>query len=365
MKRVRRVGVLTGGGDAPGLNAAIKSLVYFASNHDITVVAVHDGWRGLLKEGVGETRILDPHVVRTWDREGGTRIGSSRTNPFAAKVEGKTIDRSGEILANMERLRLDGLVAMGGEDTLGVARKLSRLGARIVGVPKTVDLDLPGTDYTLGFHTAMQYCTEAIERSRTPAGSHHWIQVVEVMGRHAGHLALWSGVAGGAFMTLIPEVRFDYRRVAQLLRARLVRGDKDRRYPRYAVVVVAEGAAAEGEGLVTAEDGQDAFGHVHLGGIGEVLSRRLRKDDGLESRTAVLGHPQRGGEPSPIDRIVGWLFGRAAVEALVDRKFGHMVSAKGVPPACSTRLVDLAILDRGIKTVDLARYYDRSFYRLK
>src|SRR5215470_12626709 len=244
MSKAKRVGVLTGGGDAPGLNPAIKGLVYRGSELGLEVVGLFDGWRSLLNP-LPDTLPLNRETVRRWDRDGGTNLGSSRTNPF--KAEGTT-DRSQEVIENIERLKLDALVACGGEDTLGVAAVLAQRGVPIVGVPKTIDKDLAGTDYTLGFDTALRNITEVIERSRTPAGSHGWVQVVEVMGRHAGHLALWSGVAGQAHLILIPECPFRYRRVFELLHDRLGESELPRalgQRPRYSVIVVAEGARAE------------------------------------------------------------------------------------------------------------------------
>ncbi|HEY0385652.1 MAG TPA: 6-phosphofructokinase, partial [Pyrinomonadaceae bacterium] len=202
MAEVKRIGVLTGGGDAPGLNPALKGLVYRASEHAIEVVGLYDGWRSLLNP-LPEGLTLDRSKVRRWDRDGGTNLGSSRTNPFKlTTADGTPVDRSDEVMENLARLGLEAIVACGGEDTLGVAAKLAEKGARVVGIPKTIDKDLAGTDYTLGFDTALRNVTEIIERSRTPAGSHGWVQVVEVMGRHAGHLALWSGVAGHADLIL-------------------------------------------------------------------------------------------------------------------------------------------------------------------
>jgi len=217
----KRVGVLTGGGDAPGLNPAIKGLVYRGSELGLRVVGLFDGWRSLLNP-VPDVLPLDRETVRRWDRDGGTNLGSSRTNPFKqVNDEGQMQDRSNEVVENIERLKLDALVVCGGEDTLGVAAVLAQRGVSIVGVPKTIDKDLAGTDYTLGFDTALRNITEVIERSRTPAGSHGWVQIVEVMGRHAGHLALWSGVAGQAHLILIPEHPFRYERVFHLLSVRL------------------------------------------------------------------------------------------------------------------------------------------------
>src|SRR5678810_136095 len=337
MTKQKRVGVLTGGGDAPGLNPAIKGLVYRGSELGLDVVGLFDGWRGLMNP-LPDVLPLDREAVRRWDRDGGTNLGSSRTNPFKQlAADGTPLDLSSEVLENIKTLKLDAIVACGGEDTLGVAARLSKLGVPIVGIPKTIDKDLMGTDYTLGFDTALRNVSEIIERSRTPAGSHGWVQIVEVMGRHAGHLAMWSGVAGQAHIILIPEHPFRYERVFHLLSARLGESDLSRglsRRPRYAVIVVAEGARAEDAELVTIDDRHDAFGHVRLGGIGEVLARRIASETHYEARAVVLGHPQRGGPPSPIDRIMGMMFGARAAEAVAGERYGTMISARGIAPAC-------------------------------
>ena len=301
--------------------------------------------------------------MRTWDRDGGTALGSSRTNPFRHQgSDGKRHDRSGEVLKNIEALRLDAVVAVGGEDTLGVARRLAEAGAPVVGIPKTIDKDLSATDYTLGFDTSVRTVADIVERSRTPAGSHHWVQVVEVMGRHAGHLAFWSGLAGGAFLILIPEHRFEMARVYQLIDERLSFRHMDRKYPRYAVIVVAEGAVAAGGGEITVDDAKDEFGHTRLGGIGGWLAEKIRKDTPHDARSVALGHPQRGGPPSAVDRHMGWLFGIAAVEAALARKWGMMVSARGVAPACDLSLVPLGDAVAKLNLVDVPRYYDTERY---
>ena len=364
MAEAKRVGVLTGGGDAPGLNPAIKGLVYRGSELGLEVVGLFDGWRSLLNP-LPEVLPLNREAVRRWDRDGGTNLGSSRTNPFKGE---RSTDRSQEVIENIGRLQLDALVACGGEDTLGVAASLAQKGVRIVGIPKTIDKDLAGTDYTLGFDTALRNVTEILERSRTPAGSHGWVQVIEVMGRHAGHLALWSGVAGQAHMVLIPEHPFRYERVFQLLSTRLGEPDLTRRLlqrPRYSVIVVAEGASAEGGELVTLDDRRDSFGHVRLGGVGEVLAKKIAAETPYESRAVVLGHPQRGGPPSPIDRMMGMLFGAHAAEAVVEGRFGTMVSARGIAPACDLSLVDLSTVQGKMNLVDVDRYYDTERYHLK
>jgi len=368
MAESKRVGVLTGGGDAPGLNPAIKGLVYRGSEVGLEIIGLFDGWRSLINPAP-EVLPLDREKVRRWDRDGGTNLGSSRTNPFKQVNErGEAEDRSQEVIDNVQRLKLDALVACGGEDTLGVAAVLAQRGVPVVGIPKTIDKDLAGTDYTLGFDTALRNISEVIERSRTPAGSHGWVQIVEVMGRHAGHLALWSGVAGQAHIVLIPERPFRYERVFHLLTTRLgesglSRGLSER--PRYAVIVVAEGARAEDGEMVTIDDRHDAFGHVRLGGIGEVLAKRIAAETPYEARAVVLGHPQRGGPPSPIDRIMGMMFGARAAEAVAEGSYGTMVSARGIAPACDFSLVKLSEAQGKINVVDVERYYDGERYHLK
>lgn len=364
---IKRVGVLTGGGDAPGLNPAIKGLVYRGSELGLTVIGLFDGWRGLL-DPLADFMPLDRDAVSRWDRDGGTNLGSSRTNPFKVSREAKSVDRSDEVIKNIARLNLDALVVCGGEDTLGVAARLAERAVRVVGIPKTIDKDLAGTDYTLGFDTALRNVTEVIERSRTPAGSHRWVQVIEVMGRHAGHLAFWSGVAGQAHLILIPERPFRYERVFQLLRDRLGEPElaRDRFHrSRYSVIVVSEGAYSEDGEIVTIDDRRDAFGHARLGGIGEVLAKQIMDKTPYEARAVALGHPQRGGAPSPVDRIMGLLFGARAADAVANGDFGKMVSARGVAPACTLSLVDLSVVQGKLNAVDVERYYDTTRYHVK
>jgi ATP-dependent phosphofructokinase / diphosphate-dependent phosphofructokinase len=307
--------------------------------------------------------------VRRWDRDGGTNLGSSRTNPFHQVTEsGEIEDRSAEAIENVQKLKLDALVACGGEDTLGVAARLADRGVKIVGIPKTIDKDLEGTDYTLGFDTALRNVSEIIERSRTPAGSHGWVQIIEVMGRHAGHLALWSGLAGQAQIILIPEHPFRYEKVFRLLKDRLGTPGLHRahsRRPRYSVVVIAEGARSEDGEIITLDDRHDAFGHRRLGGIGDVLANRISSETPYESRAVVLGHPQRGGAPSPIDRIMGLLFGARAAEAVAAGDFGKLVSARGIAPACELSLIDISAVSGKIRTVDVAKHYDTDHYHFK
>src|SRR6266850_4009623 len=360
MSSVKRVGVLTGGGDAPGLNPAIKGLVYRGSELGLQVIGLFDGWRSLINP-LPEVLPLDRDAVRRWDRDGGTNLGSSRTNPFrSVSEEGEKVDRSREVLENIGTLKLDAIVACGGEDTLGVAAGLAQLGVPVVGIPKTIDKDLAGTDYTLDFDSALRNVTEVIERSRTPAGSHGWVQVIEVMGRHSGHLALWSGAAGQADIILIPEHPFRYEKIYLHLKERL--GDstmhpRDPQHPRYSVVVVAEGAYAEDGELIIIDDRHDAFGHARLGGIAEVLARRITSDTPYDARSVIIGHPQRGGPPSPVDRIMGLLFGARAADAVADGDFGKMVSSRGIAPACELSLVDISAVLGKTDTVDVARLY--------
>ncbi|MEN8150210.1 MAG: ATP-dependent 6-phosphofructokinase [Planctomycetota bacterium] len=361
---MKRIGVLTGGGDAPGLNAAIKAVVYRAIDFGIETLAVWEGWSGLMEDNWKEASPLDYLTVRTWDRDGGTNLGSSRTNPFSIrKNNGKNgeepEDRSDEAIANIEKLGLDGLVAMGGEDTLGVAARLSQKGVPVVGVPKTIDKDLLGTDYTLGFDTAVNNLKDMIERSRTSAGSHRWVQIVEAMGRHAGHLAFWGGVAGAATIILVPECTFRFERIREVIEERFARGKKDHRFPRYAVICASEGAIAEDGEVTTANAEVDAFGHVKLGGLGERLGNYVRTNTEYDARVLVPAHSQRGGSPSSVDRMMGTLFGFAAVDLLVAGKSSRMVSAQGVAPG--VRITDVPIVDvlDGLCLLDIDRLYDR------
>ena len=314
-----RVGVLTGGGDCPGLNAVIRAVVRKGvQEHGFEFVGYRDGWKGPLE---GVTRELGVPEVRGILPRGGTILGSSRTNPF-------TIDGGVEqIKANLARDGVDALIAIGGEDTLGVATKLADLGVNVVGVPKTIDNDLSGTDFTFGFDTAVNIATEAIDRLHTTAESHHRVLVVEVMGRHAGWIALHSGIAGGANIVLIPEQPFDIEEVCALVESRF----ESQFAP---ILVVAEGAAPkqeeEGEHGMTLVSGElDAFGHVRLGGIGDRLASEIEARTGKEARAVVLGHVQRGGTPTAFDRWLATRFGLQAIDAVADGEFGVMVALRG------------------------------------
>ncbi|CAN5874565.1 6-phosphofructokinase [soil metagenome] len=309
-----RVGVLTGGGDCPGLNAVIRALVRRGvKEYGMEFVAFRDGWRGPLDN---DTRQLGIDQVRGILPRGGTILGSSRTNPF--KVAGGVQT----IIDNLAANGCDALVAIGGEDTLGVATKLSELGVNVVGVPKTIDNDLSGTDFTFGFDTAVNTAMEAIDRLHTTAESHHRVLVVEVMGRHAGWIALHSGLAGGANIILIPERPFEIEKVCAQVKSRFA--------TRYSpIIVVAEGATpAEGTmELLTGET--DEFGHVRLGGIGDRLAKEIEARTGEEARAVVLGHVQRGGTPTAFDRWLATRFGLNAAQAVHEQAFGSMVALRG------------------------------------
>jgi len=325
----KRIGVLTGGGDCAGLNSAIKWVVKTALDDRLQrtrkiqfeVVGIREGWKGLVSpegdEDFSFTRIgvLTEEMVRTWDRYGGTNLGTSRTNPYDPKN-----DRSKIVLQNIEKFRLDYLVAIGGEDTLGVAHKFYLEGVKVVGIPKTIDKDLSGTDYTLGFETAVNVITDEIDRLRTTAGSHRRIFVVETMGRHAGWLALEGGESSGAYIILIPEYNFEIARVNELLMEGRKKG------ARYEIIVVAEGAKPVGSSEIMKDDGFDSFGHKVLGGIGEFLAKEISNSTKIETRSITLSHLQRGGTPCAYDRRMGRYFGIAAVDLIVKEDFGKMVS---------------------------------------
>ena len=309
-----RIGVLTGGGDCPGLNAVIRAIVRKGVPHyKYEFVGFRDGWRGPLD---GLTMTLDIPAVRGILPRGGTILGSSRTNPF--KLD-NGVER---IQQTMMNLGVDALIAIGGEDTLGVASKLHELGVHVVGVPKTIDNDLSGTDYTFGFDTAVGIATEAIDRLHTTAESHHRALIVEVMGRHAGWIALHSGLASGANVILIPELPFDIEQVCQWVESRF--------RTQYApIIVVAEGATPKDGTMALVAGEKDSFGHVRLGGIGEAIAKEIEERTGKEARTTVLGHVQRGGTPSSRDRWLATRFGLHAIDAVHDGAWGSMVALHG------------------------------------
>ena len=310
-----RIGVLTGGGDCPGLNAVIRAVVRKGVGvHDFEFVGFRDGWKGPLE---GRTMDLGVAQVRGILPRGGTILGSRRTTPF--KIDGG-VER---IKDNLTTGGIDALVAIGGEDTLGVATRLADLGVNVVGVPKTIDNDLSGTDFTFGFDTAVNIASEAIDRLHTTAESHHRALVVEVMGRHAGWIALHAGMSGGANVVLIPEVPFDIDEVCGLVKKRFE--------TKYApIIVVAEGAVPrEGGDMTLASGDVDSFGHVRLGGIGDRVAAEIEQRTGAEARAVVLGHIQRGGTPTAFDRWLATRFGLHAIDAVADRDFGKMVALRG------------------------------------
>ncbi len=334
---MKRLGVLTGGGDCPGLNSVIRAVTRCALQADYQVVGIKNGWKGLIS---GETIPLDLQAVSGILHRGGTILGTSRTNPY------KQPEDAAKAVANIKQLQLDALIAIGGEDTLGVAAKLHTDGVPVVGVPKTIDNDLAQTDFTFGFDTAVNIAMEAIDRLHTTAESHHRIMVAEVMGRHAGWIAVYAGLAGGADVILVPEYPIDIDEVCGIIKKRHARG-KD-----FSIVVVAEGATFKHKDLVQHDDKLDAFGHVRLGGIGQTLCDLIEERTGFESRVTVLGHIQRGGSPTAFDRVLGTRFGVKAMELVVAGQFGMMVSLQGnqiVP-------VPLSAATAALKTVDPELY---------
>jgi len=338
-----RIGVLTGGGDCPGLNAVIRAVVHRSIKaYGWSVIGYRHGWRGLLQSEVEE---LDLKAVSGILPRGGTILGTSRTNPYQ--------EPGGEsrIRQELAGRGVDVLIVVGGEDTLGVAVKLHQAGVRLVGVPKTIDNDVNGTDYTFGFDTAFSIATEAIDRLHTTAESHDRVIVVEVMGRHAGWIALEAGVAGGADMILIPEYPVSLDEVCDAIRRRHDRGKN------FSIIVVAEGAQLHDVGgtpVQVQSERRDAFGHVRLGGIGATLADRIEQRTGFESRYSVLGHIQRGGTPSAFDRFLATRFGVAAVDLARREGFGRMVAVRGM------KIVDVPIDEAvgSLKTVG------REFYEL-
>jgi phosphofructokinase-like protein len=321
---VKRIAILTGGGDCPGLNAAIRAITRRSLDRGLEVIALRDGWKGLLE---GTSQELGRQQISGILPRGGTILGTSRTNPF--KVGGG----DDKVVSTFEQLGLDALVAIGGEDTLGVAARLfDERGLPVVGVPKTIDNDLSATDYTIGFDTAVSICTEAIDRLHTTAESHNRVMVVEVMGRHTGWIAVMSGIAGGADVILIPERPMPIDEVCSLLDRRH-RGGKD-----FSIVVVSEGYELEG----LAETGElDQFGHLRLGlrGVGDSLARQIEERTGFETRVTVLGHVQRGGSPTARDRVLATRFGLRAADLAYEGGFGRMAALRG------DEIVDVSLAD--------------------
>lgn len=360
-----RIAVLTGGGDCPGLNGAIKwvtktaldPLLEHKRSVTFDVLGIKEGWRGLVEVDPDDPKSLAQHVlpldeevVRTWDRYGGTNLGTSRTNPFNPKN-----DRSDKVIENIRKLGIDVIVAIGGEDTLGVAYKLHKLGIRTVGIPKTIDGDLVGTEYSLGFDSAVNIIMEEIDRLRTTAGSHNRIFVVETMGRHAGWLALHGGECSGAYIILIPECPFEMDRVCELLQER--RG----REIQYSIIVVSEGAKMGGVQEFYKDDKLDEFGHRSLGGIASRIADEIERRTGYEARYVILSHLQRGGSPSARDRLMARWFGIAAVEMVMNEDYGRMVSFLH-GEITSVPLKE--VIDK-LRLVDVDKHYDTDRYNGK
>ena len=357
-----KIGILTGGGDCPGLNGAIKWVTKSALDPRLAakrsvsfeVVGVVEGWKGLVEVDPGDStscdrylKRLDEEIVRTWDRYGGTNLGTSRTNPFNPKN-----DRSEKVIDTIKKLGIDVLVVLGGEDTLGVAYKLHKSGIKVVGIPKTIDNDLIGTEYSLGFDTAVNVITEEIDRLRTTAGSHSRIFVVETMGRHAGWLALHGGECSGAYLILIPECPFDMDTVCELFR------ERQGREINYSIIVASEGAKLRGTEEFFKDNKVDDFGHPTLGGIAMYVASEIEKRTGFEARPLVLSHLQRGGTPSAHDRLMARWFGIAAVDEIINEDFGRMVSLR----RGEITSVPLKEIINKLKLVDVEKYYDTERY---
>ncbi|RMF89262.1 MAG: ATP-dependent 6-phosphofructokinase [Methanobacteriota archaeon] len=333
------IGILTGGGDCPGLNAVIRAIVRKGVDaYGYSFVGIKDGWKGLLEL---DTVKLDKDSIRGTLHLGGTILGSSRTNP------GKSPETLELAVKHYRELGLDALIAIGGDDTLGAAARLYEMGLNIVGVPKTIDNDLSGTDLSFGFITAVETATEAIDRLHSTAESHHRAIVVEVMGRHAGWIATYAGIAGGGDVVLIPEEPIDLEYVCKLINQRKALGRQ------YSIIVVAEGCRFKDESEVATLSGEkDEFGHVRLGGIGNRLAEEIEKRTGIETRATILGHIQRGGTPSAFDRVLSTRYGIAAIDFVHEKRFGKMTALRGdkiVP-------VDLSEATAETRTVDMELY---------
>jgi len=336
MASKKRIGILTGGGDAPGLNAVIRAAVRSALTRGWEVVGIREGFEGLLKPGL--MRRLEEKDVAGILRMGGTILGTTnRGNPFDyASKDGKgTQDRSDEAVKNFKKHKLDALIAIGGDGSLSIAHKLFKKGVPVVGVPKTIDNDVYGTVMTFGFDTAVSTATDALDKLHSTAQSHQRVMVVEVMGRNAGWIALHSGIAGNADVILLPEIPFTIDHVCNKINERYAFG------PKFAIVVCAEGAMPKGGSLMTTREKEAGREHPHLGGIAEFIAKEIQKRTGHESRSIVLGHLQRGGEPTTFDRLLGSRLGVAAVELIEKKKFGQMTALN--PPNITSVPIALAI----------------------
>ncbi|MCC6865330.1 MAG: 6-phosphofructokinase [Ignavibacteria bacterium] len=345
-----KIGMLTGGGDCPGLNAVIRAIVRKSILYNWECIGIENGWKGLVDIFV---RPLDINSVSGILQKGGTILGTSRTNPY--KLDGG----EQKVIENANKIGLDALIAIGGEDTLGVANKLAKKGFPVVGVPKTIDNDLNGTDYTFGFDTAVNIAMDAIDRIHTTAESHHRAMIIEVMGRHAGWIAMHAGIAGGADLILIPEKEI---KIDEILK---VMDDRKKRGRTFSIIVVSEGAkiseSDQKAGQMVLQDQKiDAFGHVRLGGIANLLAEIIEKQTGVETRATILGHIQRGGSPTAYDRVLGTRFGIYAVDMVKNGKFGRMAALKGA------EITDIPIDDAvsNLKVVDDDFYnVARTFFR--
>jgi 6-phosphofructokinase 1 len=328
MTKVKRIGLLTAGGDCPGLNAVIRAVTKTAENcHGIEVVGIEDGYAGLIE---GRFRQLKWNDVSGILHTGGTILGTSnRDNPFKYPVKAPDgslsfTDVFDRVEANIKKLRLDALVAVGGDGTMAITAQAMERGVKVVGVPKTIDNDLAATDVTFGFDTAVATATEALDRLHTTAMSHHRVMIVETMGRYAGWIALYSGVAGGGDIILIPEIPYRLESVCRTVAERNSRGK------RFSIIVAAEGARPAGGEMVVSKIVKESTDQLRLGGIGQLLAGQIEEATGIECRVTVLGHLQRGGSPTAFDRILGTRFGVLAAELAASGQFGRMVALKGL-----------------------------------
>lgn len=326
MTQIKRIGVLTGGGDCPGLNAVIRGVTKTAINeYGISVIGFIDGFKGLVLNDYIE---LNLKTVSGIGHTGGTILGTTnRDNPFHFLIDEanhKYSDESDRAIANMRQIGIDGLIVIGGDGSLHIANQFYQKGIKVVGVPKTIDNDLSATDVTFGFYTAVNTASEALDRLHTTAESHHRVMVLEVMGRYAGWIALYAGISGGADVILIPEIPYDIQSIIKKIKHRYTEGKK------FSIIVVAEGAAPKGGEMVVQKLVPTSHDPIRLGGIGNKLAEDIEQITGIESRVTVLGHLQRGGAPIPYDRILSTRYGVAAVNALMEGKDGSMVSLKGV-----------------------------------
>jgi len=333
-----KVGILSGGGDAPGINAVIRAVVRKGiQNYGYEITGIKDGWAGLLE---AKYLPLDLKAASGILPRGGSILGTSRTNPFKSEKGPE------KIMKNARKAAIEAVIAIGGDDTLGVADKMGKYGLKCVGVPKTIDNDLAGTDYTFGFNTAVSIATEALDRLHTTAETHHRVIILEVMGRYTGWIALEAGIAGGADIILIPEKPFDIDDICALIKRRQERGRN------FSIVVVAEGAKPKGGVEIVYSESLDEFGHIRLGGIGYYLGKGIEKCLNIETRVVVLGHLQRGGSPTAFDRVLATRFGIAAIDMVHEGKFGHMTAIEG------NRIVSVPLKEvvGKRKTVDLELY---------